>query len=84
MSKKKKGSLYEGSYITHLAKTLWVFDTFPNLTHVCNMLPFNLTVIRKICLVEVRDGKYVSIEHPVELGDNDHPHEHSPLPPPTT
>ena len=73
ISKEKKGALYGGSYITHLAKNLRIFDTFPNLTHVCNMLPFNLTMMRKIRLDKVRDGRYILIEHLVELGDDEHP-----------
>ena len=45
------------------------------------MLPFNMTVMRKIHFVEVRDGQYILIEHLVELGDDD---KHPPTPPPIT
>ena len=63
MARKKKGALCGGSYVTMLAKNLGVFDQCSNLIHLCPMLPFNLTIMKKIRLVEFCDGRYIPIDH---------------------
>ena len=61
MPRKKKGALCGGSYVTMLAKNLGVFNQCSNLIQICPMLSFNLTVMKKIRLVELRDGHYIPI-----------------------
>ena len=68
MSRKKKGALCGGSYVTRLAKNLGVFDTLTNLRQCCSTLPFNITVMKKILVVTFRDGRYVLITNPSNLG----------------
>ena len=68
MSRKKKGALCGGSYVTRLAKNLRVFDSLTNLRQLCSTLPFNITVMKKIRVVTVRDGRYVLIINPFDLG----------------
>ena len=68
MSRKKKGALCGGSYVTRLAKNLGVFDTLTNLRQLCSPLPFNITVMKKIRVVTFRDGRYVLITNPSDLG----------------
>ena len=68
MSRKKKGALCGGSYITRLAKNLGVFDSLTNLRQLCSTLPFNITIMKKIRVVTVRDGRYVLVTNPSDLG----------------
>ena len=68
MSRKSKGALCGGSYITRLAKNLNVFYSIPNLKQVCTTLPFNIVVLKKLRVVTIRDGQYVLITDPAELG----------------
>ena len=88
MSRKKKGALCGGSYITRLAKNLGVFDSLTNLRQLCFTLPFNITIMKKIRVVTVRDGHYVLVTNPSDLGPAEplpRPQQHStaiPPPPP--
>ena len=67
MSRKKKGALCGGSYVTRLAKNLGVFDTLTNLRQLCSPLPFNITIMKKIRVVTFCDGRYVLITNPSDL-----------------
>ena len=91
MSRKKKGALCGGSYVTRLAKNLGVFDTLTNLRQLCSPLPFNITVMKKIRVVTFRDGRYVLITNPSDLGPTEplpRPQQHHidvpPPPPPSS
>ena len=68
MSRKKKGALCGGSYVTRLAKNLGVFDSLTNLRQLCSTLQFNIIVMKKIIVVTVHNGRYVLITNPSDLG----------------
>ena len=82
MARKKKGALCGGSYVTHLAKKLGVFDQCPHLIQICNMLPFSLTVMRKIRLLDVHDAQSTPIAS-AHLGDTPDRPQSAHTPPPS-
>ena len=64
MSRKKKGALCGGPYITRLAKGLGVFNSLRGLTIAPPMIPFDIRIMRSMGLVTKQNGQYIVAGQP--------------------
>lgn len=63
---KKKGALYDGSYVTRLAKNLNVFRGLSSLNENLKKVPVNIEVMQNIGMVRLQRNRYILVRRAEE------------------